>query len=267
MVCLVDFQTIQIHPNKPIGSVIFIVEGSKNEFSLLKHIFTNVLGYHYIEKRRSKDQFYEKQDKLNEVKSRIAVVNTETSNIKSIEDEHNFLDEIMQVLSLKYEFDIDNSAIFYIFDRDPQSNKDALRIKKYIEKFIDPYENDTFERGGLILLSYPAIEAYLISNFKEDFYKEKIKIGNKLKTMIGGANGEIEIKKITDATLCHALHEMLKYFHVQQEPFQIDAFASTNLSIFEKQEKCLQEYGAYHCLSCLSVAFLYLGILEIRANK
>lgn len=258
-----DFPIIKINHDKKIGSVIFIVEGGRNEFSLSKQIFTKVLNFHYIERRRTEDQFYEKRDEYNRIQSKIAVVNTETSNIKSIEDKNDFLDEIMKVLSLQYDFDIDNSAIFYIFDRDPQSNKNAAQIRRYIETLTDPYENTDFERGGLILLSYPSIEVYLVSNFKDDVYQTTMKIGNKLKIIIGNAQGEIEINKITESTICHALSEMLKYFYKQQVSVQLDDFSKTNLSIFMKQEQHLQINETYQCLSLISIAFLYLGILEI----
>ncbi len=38
--------------NKRVGKILFIVEGSKHEFSLIKKIFEDLLGYQRIEKRR-----------------------------------------------------------------------------------------------------------------------------------------------------------------------------------------------------------------------
>lgn len=40
--------TMKLNKDKHIGRVLFIVEGSKMEFSLLKQIFCNLLGYRYI---------------------------------------------------------------------------------------------------------------------------------------------------------------------------------------------------------------------------
>ena len=43
---------MKLNKNKSIGRVLFIVEGSRTEFSILRRIFCNILGYSYIEKRR-----------------------------------------------------------------------------------------------------------------------------------------------------------------------------------------------------------------------
>ncbi len=44
--------------NKHIGRVLFIVEGSRTEFSILRRIFCNLLGYSYIEKRRNRPSYF-----------------------------------------------------------------------------------------------------------------------------------------------------------------------------------------------------------------
>lgn len=38
--------------------ILFIVEGGKHEFTLIKRIFFDILGYKRIEKRRSKANYY-----------------------------------------------------------------------------------------------------------------------------------------------------------------------------------------------------------------
>ena len=45
---------MKLNKNKRIGEVVFIVEGEKHEFNLIKRIFTDVLGYTQIQKRRGK---------------------------------------------------------------------------------------------------------------------------------------------------------------------------------------------------------------------
>lgn len=45
--------TKKLNKDEHFGRVLFIVEGSKMEFSLLKQIFCNLLGYRYIEKRET----------------------------------------------------------------------------------------------------------------------------------------------------------------------------------------------------------------------
>jgi hypothetical protein len=45
---------MKIIKEKHIGRVLFIVEGSKSEFNLMRKIFCDVLKYEYIEKRRNR---------------------------------------------------------------------------------------------------------------------------------------------------------------------------------------------------------------------
>lgn len=45
---------MKFNKEKHIGRVLFIVEGSQTEFSILRRIFCNLLGYSYIEKRRNR---------------------------------------------------------------------------------------------------------------------------------------------------------------------------------------------------------------------
>lgn len=45
---------IEINDKKSIGRVLFIVEGSKTEFAILRKIFCDILKYEYIEKRKNR---------------------------------------------------------------------------------------------------------------------------------------------------------------------------------------------------------------------
>ena len=45
---------MKFNKDKNIGRVLFIVEGSKTEFSILKRIFCNILKYNYIAKKRNR---------------------------------------------------------------------------------------------------------------------------------------------------------------------------------------------------------------------
>ena len=44
--------SIRLNRQKSIGRVLFVVEGGRTEFSLLRRIFCDVLNYEYVEKRR-----------------------------------------------------------------------------------------------------------------------------------------------------------------------------------------------------------------------
>lgn len=173
---------MKINRDKRIGRVLFIVEGGRYEFNLLKRIFCELLGYEYLEKRRNQpEQFISGKDPY----SMIAVVNTRESNIKDITDHEEYLDEIFEFLLEKYQFPVDQSAIYYLFDRDPRSNKDPQRIKTYIATLKNPYENEGALKAGQLLLSYPSAESYIISGFEENTYQKRFKLGKKAKSYIG----------------------------------------------------------------------------------
>lgn len=102
---------MKLNKDKRIGRVLFIVEGSRYEFVLLKRIFCNILGFSYIEKRRNKADYYVRE---NDSYSRIAVINTQESNIKDITDNETYLENIYSTLIEDYKFPIDESAVYYL---------------------------------------------------------------------------------------------------------------------------------------------------------
>lgn len=209
---------MRINNNKSIGRVLFIVEGGKTEFTLLRRIFCNVLGYEYIEKRRDRVSFYKSK---NISTSKIAVINTEESNISYICDENYYLDNLFEVLINEHNFPVDKAAIYYIFDRDPKSNVDGELIKKLIIRLKNAYENEDNLRGGLLLLSYPCIESYVISNFINNTYLMEFSVGEQLKAYLPTQNKLIQYNKITEETILKASNEMLKYVNVEQIEFDI----------------------------------------------
>lgn len=158
---------MKLNKDKHIGRVLFIVEGSHTEFSILRRIFCNVLEYSYIEKRRNKPVYFTStKDRF----SQVAVVNTRESNIRDISENEKYLDDVFDVLREQYRFPVEQSAIYYLFDRDPKSNTDSMLIENYILSLSSPYDNNDYKAGQL-LLSYPSIESYIISNFRRHSHK------------------------------------------------------------------------------------------------
>lgn len=255
---------MKFNKDKSIGRVLFIVEGGKTEFSLLRRIFCNVLGYEYIEKRRDKANFYRSRN-INT--SKIVVINTEESNISFICDENCYLDSVFETLIAEYNFPVDKAAIYYIFDRDPKSNLDVPLITKLISQLKNAYENEDGLRGGLILLSFPCIESYVISNFIDNTYLIEFSIGEEVRAFVAGKNTEVQHNKITEASVKKAASEMLKYLEAEQIIFDIDNIGYTNSEVFEKQETRYSQSSAYKLVSLLSVALIDLGIIEIEDNS
>lgn len=250
---------MKINKEKSIGRVLFIVEGGKSEFSLLRRIFCNILGYEYIEKRRGKAKFFQNKNKST---SKVAVINTEESNISDILDENDYLDEVFASLVTDYNFPIDRTAIYYLFDRDPKSNLDKELVKKLISELENPYENEQL-RGGLLLLSYPSVESYVISSFEDNTYNIDLALGIDAKAFIA-LNNHMQINKLSYETIRKASYELMKYLDFEDIEFDIDDFSKTNIEIFDKQEDNYTKLNKYKTISCLSVAFIQMGIIEIE---
>ena len=248
---------MKLNKDKHIGRVLFIVEGSQMEFSILRQIFCNLLGYSYIERRRNRpDEFTSKQDKY----SQVAVINTQESNISDISEE-TYLEGLFNLLREKYKFPVDQSAIYYLFDRDPKSNTDTALIENYILSLADPYDNDDFKAGQL-LLSYPSIESYIISNFR-DTSALRFSLGKKAKAY-NGNNTDIQLNKISEETLMCAAGEFLKYLESEGIAWDIDDFSGTSHTVFTRQEADYLAGKGFRVFSMLTLAFLQMGIIELE---
>lgn len=249
---------MRINKDKSIGRVLFIVEGGKNEFNILKQIFCKIFSYSYIEHRRNG---LEKFINPNNKNSTVAVINTFESNINAITDHEDYLDEIFNVLREKYRFPVDQSAIYYLFDRDPESNTDTDRIKEYIRTLKDPYDNGEL-KGGQFLLSYPSIESYVISGFMNEVYRAKIKYGVNAKAYVR-EHKEIQLNKFSDSAILHATEEFIMFLENQNVEWDIDRFEKTSMEIFNIQEANFRQENTYRILSMLTLAFLQLGMISL----
>ena len=248
---------MKLNKDKHIGRVLFIVEGSQMEFSVLRQIFCNLLGYSYIERRRNRpDEFTSKQDKY----SQVAVINTQESNISDISEE-TYLEGLFNLLRYKYKFPVDQSAIYYLFDRDPKSNTDTELIKNYIQSLANPYENKNYKAGQLIL-SYPSIQSYIISNFR-DTSNLRFSLGKEAKAY-NGNNTDIQLNKISEKTLMSAAGEFLKYLESEEIAWDIDGFSGASHTVFTKQEAVYLAGKGFRVFSMLTLAFLQMWIIELE---
>lgn len=250
---------MKLNKDKHIGRVLFIVEGSQTEFSILRWIFCNLLGYSYIEKRRNKPKYFiSSKDRF----SQVAVINTRESNIRDISENETYLDDVFDVLREQYQFPVDQSAIYYLFDRDPKSNVDSALIEKYIRSLANPYDNDDYKAGQL-LLSYPSIESYIVSNFRDMEDTLRFSLGREVKAYIG-RNTDIQINKISDETLVKAADEFLKYLNSEQIDFDVDEFSEASYIVFTRQEAEYLAGRGFRLFSMLTLALLQMGIIEIE---
>ncbi len=253
--------SININKNKNIGRVLFIVEGLKTEFDVIHKIFTHIFDYKY--EKFDRLGRYSKYNTKSNLNSSVFVINTENSSIKSINDANYYLDNLFVTLIEKYRFPVNKSAIFYIFDRDVKSNQDAEFIANLIKRLTNSRESNGFNMQGLLLLSYPSIESFILSNFNQNCFDFEFELGKTLKRYL--CSNQISEHKIKESTLYLAVDEMLNALKkLGIYTYDIDNFGETNLTIFNKQEDYYLINQTYRLLSLVCMALIDLGIVEIE---
>ena len=251
--------SIQLNKEKSIGKVLYIVEGGWTEAYILRRIFTTIFDYQFENLLRTKG--YHKYNSKDKATSQVFVINAEESNIKNISKDNEFLNNLFIELIEKYDFDVDNAAIYYIFDRDNKSNTDSEFIENMLSVLVNSRENEGYDRQGLLLLSYPSIESFTLSNFRNQTFNKKFETGNELKQYIH--NQKINHQRITEETLIKATEELLKAFEVMEiNDFNVDEFGEDNKKIYEYEEMVYVKEKLYQSLSLMCISLIDLGLLE-----
>lgn len=169
------------------------------------------------------------------------------------------MDDVFDKLREQYQFPVDQSAIYYLFDRDPKSNNNPRLIEDYILSLANPYDNAEYKAWQL-LLSYPSIESYIISNFR-DITDLRFRLRKDAKAYIGN-NEDIQLNKISENTLLNAAVEFLKYLENEKLTFDIDDFSASSHEVFSRQENEYLSGKGFRLFSMLTLAFLQMGIIE-----
>lgn len=251
---------IEFHKDKSIGKVLFIVEGTKTEPYILKKLFTQVFDYQIDTKLRGKK--YKQYNSKKDPYSKIYVINTQESNIKYIQKDDGFLDNLFHELIEEYDFDIDNAAIFYIFDRDDRSNTDSEFLLELLSKLVNSRDNPESDRQGLLLLSYPSIESFTLSCFHDNAVALEFGTGQQLKTFLGSQ--EINHQNIDESALLHAFSEMLRALGIINDcTYNLDNFAECNMDVFRFEEQNKANNNLYKCMSLFTICLLDLGLIEL----
>ena len=261
MDCLDTTKSLKINLKRSIGTVLIIVEGAADEFELLKQIFGKILHYNYIEKSRNQQNFknYDEFVMKGNENSRVIVINSKNSNLSSIKKDKDYLNEIYMRLYKEYGIDIKNINVYFIWDRDDKSNPKSV-VKELIEKLGNSIENKNGDMNGLLLLSYPCLESYIINNYdnKTIFIKD-----NDLKKYI--KYHDYKISRINRYMLLSAVVMMHKVFlELGVDKYNLDDFSKTSLKLFEEQEKVMQNRKYYYLLSLISLILLDLNIITPR---
>ncbi len=256
MECQNTIKNLKINKNKSIGTIVVVVEGENDEFRLLKHIFTKVLKYNYVAMKRNRVMQHEFVSKDN--KNTVIVANTANSNIKTITFDNEYKDKLYQVLKSEYHKNLKNTNIYIIWDRD-KTLSDEENYLSAINTFYSSLDND-YDMNGLLLLSYPCHESYILANFKKKLYQEKFKSSLECKKEF--KESRFAIKDINEKTLLLAVENMhrslLKYNINKYDPSNLK---TVNNKIYKKEEESFKYNAAFDALSLISIMLIDLGII------
>lgn len=265
---------IKINKEKSIGKVVFIVEGDRREQTLLRHLFSKVLCYTFVEVKHNQSPIERYTNPLDS-HSRIYVITSLSSNIKSIVDGQEYLDNVYTELWERFGFDTTNCALYYIFDRDPQSNNKVELIEGLIDQLKNSRDNG-INKNGLLLLSYPSIEAFVIGCFESNTFDLKYKkaltdlpssdLPDDIKEYIGTHYYKQE--EIDDSAIIATTNEMIKnMFLLCDQEFKsefLDSFENYNKTLLHKEDEYYHNNPKlFRLLSCFACSLIDLGIIEL----
>lgn len=258
-----DYQTISMKLNKKknIGRVIYVVEGEKKEITVLNKIFRDILNYSVVNfsRRQKEPLLFQSEENAH---SQVFVINTQSSNIDSVSNGKDYLDGIYEELFTEYNLDPNDAAIYYVFDRDPKSNKESTVLD--LMKTLGNSRDNDYESNGLLLLNYPSFESFIVSCFKKDSYK--LKLSSKLIKKYLGEH-DVQQNNIVDASLVHASNEMLEAIkhigHIIVTDQDLDNFSEINIKVYHEQEKNKHE-DTYTLLSLFLISLIDLGLIELN---
>ncbi len=255
MECHHTVKTLKINKDKNIGKVLILVEGEKSEFDLLEKIFTKVFDYTYKEFSKNNNIKKEYISKVNK-NSKIIVANTDNSNIGSILDE-SYRDRLLPKLEEEYGDSLKNVRTYIIWDRD---KNDSKITKKAINLFTDSLNND-YEMNGLLIISYPCLEIYELSNYKKGLWKINFKTSLKVKKEWSKYSHGKKLHLNSASLLLATLNMHKALLELGIFSYNIQGFKITNKKIFEKEEKQYKDNNYYKSLSLINIMLIDLGLI------
>lgn len=248
---------ITINKNKNIGKVIYVVEGDVTEPSIIKTIFNKLLNYEVNTYKKHDDSYSILNSKTNKY-SKVYVIPSKNPQINQIEKSQDYF---YNILNNKFEISSENSAIYYIFDRDRNNNRPTT-IKNHIAKYCNSRDNDT-EMNGLFLLSYPCIEACYLNALND---KNEFSCGQNIKDYVNENEIDFSVFQKDYLLIDFAKTVIDNINKIYSDNFKIedlDDFKKINLEIFDYEEKCFNKRKVYITLSLLIISLIDLGIIEI----
>ena len=195
-----------------------------------------------------------------------------TEEYKQLVAEKERLQEQAQILLLPKDPNDDKNVIIEI--RGGAGGEEAALFSYVLYRMYSMYAdskrwkvemlsvNDT-ELGGLLLLSYPSLEAYLLSALVHKEDRVPFEQGEKMKEYL--TRNKLYQENIKEPNVLQAADDMLAELYslsgIEFEIGMLDDFGEYNLSIFKSEEHEFETNKAYSILSCLSCALIDLGII------
>lgn len=257
MECQNIVKNLKINKDKSIGEIVVVVEGESEEFKMTKYIFTEILDYNYVSIKRGKVIKNEFRSKTNP-NSTVIVANTDNSSIKSIMEDEDYKDKLYRMLIADYKRSLKNTRIYILWDRDFGSNAKET-VLKTLKTFRNSMDNE-YDMNGILLLSYPCVESYEISNFDKQVYKKTFKNSQEAKDMYKAKR--YSLTRMSCATLLNAIgnmHRSMKNIGINS--YDPSDFYRCNKKIFDYEENLHDEEGVYRAISLVSIMLVDLGII------
>ena len=251
---------IKINKQKALGTVVYIVEGKKDEHNIFKNIFEKIFSIEPIKCRSLKTDLL-KYKLTNNRDSQVFILNSKDSSIHSL-DNLDYIKNMFHKINKELNIDIFNSAIYYIWDRDRESNSKE-KIEEMIKKYYNSRDNE-YELQGLLLLSYPSVESFMISCFEKPMPNEKI---DNLKKYV--KSNRYNADKIDDSKIEMAIKNFIEsYRKILNKDFNITdidlSMSDINKSLFDFEEKYYNTNKFYYYFSCIMISLFDLGVFEIE---
>ncbi len=255
---------MKLKKEKRIGEIIIVIEGDHPELEIVETIFHKILGYTIKEQTRHQGVVRELHgyDK----NSIIKVVSAPTSNLIDVKNIDDFYDKMHSEIAVKLDLDLINNPVYILFDRDPINNRQS-EVSKLLEK-LKQSQTTSDEQNGLLLLSYPSIESYVISLFESNSYNNEQMLGKDTKNLLDSKNYNIKV-----ATESHLIHSAKEFLNFLKTNLLIDenedVFISTEsigIKLFQFQTKKYSKTRLFNCISQFIEILIDLQILDIEEN-
>lgn len=246
---------MRINRNKRIGNVIFVVEGKKSEPKLIRDVFQKIFGFDVYQANKNEDLI--RLGKSTDIYSKVVIITNNKPQIKCVLNETDYIDNLFGLLT-KHNVSHDDSAIYYIFDKDDNDEESIISL---MDKFTNSRDNEGFEMNGLFLISYPCIESFYANCFIENHQAESSK---SLKKFVNLNRYRIIDESALLNGVTNFYNIVTKDFKIQFDEFDFDNFGKVNNKIFKAEKDYFLKYKMYKTLSLVFMCLFDLDLVALE---